>query len=83
MVLCNSKFKRYQKMTIITANVWVLLGHYGEQYGDPLKTRNKTYHIFRNPTFEHIPSENHNAKRHMYPSVHCSTIYNSQNMEAT
>ena len=22
-------------------------------------------------------------KRHMYPNIHCSTVYNSQNMEAT
>ena len=28
-------------------------------------------------------SGNSNGKRHMYPIVHCSTIYNSQNMEAT
>ena len=25
----------------------------------------------------------HNSKRHMYPNVHCSTIGNSQDMEAT
>ena len=25
--------------------------------------------------------KNHDSKRHMYPRVHCSTIYNSQNME--
>ena len=31
----------------------------------------------------HIPRENHNSKRHMHPNVHCSTIYNSQVMEAT
>ena len=24
------------------------------------------------------PWENHNSKRHMYPSAHCNTIYNSQ-----
>ena len=27
--------------------------------------------------------ENHSSKRHMHPNVHCSTIYNSQVMEAT
>ena len=27
--------------------------------------------------------ENHNSKRDMYHNVHCSTIYNSQDMEAT
>ena len=26
---------------------------------------------------------NQNCKRHMYPNVHCSTVYNSQDMEAT
>ena len=31
----------------------------------------------------HIPGENHNSERHMYPNVPCSTIYNIQDMEAT
>ena len=31
----------------------------------------------------HILWENHNSKWHVYPRVHCSTIYNSQDMEAT
>ena len=35
-----------------------------------------------NPTTGHIPWENHNWKRHTYPSVHCNTIYNSLDMEA-
>ena len=30
-----------------------------------------------------IYPENHNSERHMHPNVHCSTIYNSQVMEAT
>ena len=30
-----------------------------------------------------LPLGNHNWKRHKYPSVHCSTIYNSQDTEAT
>ena len=29
------------------------------------------------------PEKNHNSKRVMYHSVHCSTIYNSQDMETT
>ena len=29
------------------------------------------------------PEENHNSKRHIYLSVYCSTIYSSQDMEAT
>ena len=36
-----------------------------------------------NPTTGHIPWENHNTKRYMYHNVHCSTIYNSQDTEAT
>ena len=36
-----------------------------------------------NPTTGHILWENHNSKRDMYHNVHCSTIYNSQDMEAT
>ena len=36
-----------------------------------------------NPTPVHISGENHNSKRYMHPNVHCSTIYNSQDMEAT
>ena len=30
-----------------------------------------------------IPRENHDSKRYTYPSVYCSTIYNSQDMETT
>ena len=36
-----------------------------------------------NPTSGHIPRENYNSKRHMHSNVHCSTIYNSQVIEAT
>ena len=37
----------------------------------------------RNPNPVHIRGENHNFKRYLHLSVHCSTIYNSQDMEAT
>ena len=36
-----------------------------------------------NPTLGHISGENHNLKTYMYPNTHSSTIYNSQDMEAT
>jgi len=36
-----------------------------------------------NPTSGHLPRENHDLKRHMHSSVHCSTIYTSQDMETT
>ena len=48
-----------------------------------LKTRNKTTIWPNNPTTGLISWENHNWKWHMYPDVHCSTIYNSQDMAAT
>ena len=38
---------------------------------------------FWNLTPGQISGENSNSKRYMYPSVHCSTVYNSQDMEAT
>ena len=36
-----------------------------------------------NPTTGYTPWENHNSKRHVHPNAHCSTIYNSQHIEAT
>ena len=27
------------------------------------------------------PEKNHNSKRYMHPSAHCSTVYNSQDRE--
>ena len=30
-----------------------------------------------------ISRENHNLKRYMHPDIHCSTIYNSQDIETT
>ena len=49
----------------------------------PLKTKNRITIWPSNPTAGHITTENHNSKRHMHPNVHCSSIYNSQVMEAT
>ena len=37
----------------------------------------------RNPALGRISRENCNSKRHMLPSVHCSTTDNSQDMKAT
>ena len=37
----------------------------------------------RNPTAGHTHRGNQNWKRHVYPNVHRSTVYNSQDMEAT
>ena len=49
----------------------------------PLKTGNRTALWPSNPTAGLTHRGNQNWKRHMYPSVHCSTVYNSQDMEAT
>ena len=58
--------------------------HYARQYGDSLKeTRNKTTIWPSNSTARHVPWGNQNWKRPMYPIVHCSTIYNSQDMDTT
>ena len=54
--------------------------HYERQYGDSLKTRNKTTIWPSNPTPKHPTPRlwgNQNWKRHMHPIFHCSTIYNS------
>ena len=49
----------------------------------PQKAENRATISPNNPAAGHILWENHNAKRHMHPSVHGSTIYNNQDMEAT
>ena len=33
-----------------------------------------------NPTTGHIPWENQNSKKHVHSNVHCSTVYNRQDM---
>ena len=43
----------------------------------------KSHCIPRNLTAGHTPWGNQNWKRHVHPSVHCSTVYNSQEIEAT
>ena len=48
-----------------------------------LKTSNKTNIWPKNSTTGFILGENHNWKRHICTSVHCSTIYNSEDIEAT
>ena len=48
-----------------------------------LKNWNRTPIWPSNPIAGHIHRGNQNWKRHVYPNLHCSTIYNSQDMEAT
>ena len=44
----------------------------------PYKTGNRTAIQPSSPTAGHTHRENQNWKRHMYPNVHRSTVYNSQ-----
>ena len=59
-------------------------GHYGKRYGVSSKLKIKLY----DPAIPLLSvslekNENIDSKRFMYPNFHCSTIYNSQYMEAT
>ena len=47
------------------------------------KPKNRTTIWSCHPNPGHISGENHNLSRHMNPNVHCSTVYNSQDMEET
>ena len=54
----------------------------------PLKTKNIVTLWSCNPTLGHISrkrkkKKTSNSKRHIHPSVHCSSIYKSQDMKAT
>ena len=46
-------------------------------------TKYRNTMLFSNPSPGHIARENHNLKRFMHPNIHCNTVYNSQDMEAT
>ena len=47
------------------------------------ETKNRTTILYSNPTPGHISAEKHGLKGYTHPNVHCSTVYNSQDMEAT
>ena len=49
----------------------------------PQKTKNRVVIRSSNPTPGHISRQNSNLERYTHPSVHYSTIYNSQDMKAT
>jgi len=50
--------------------------------GRSLKTKNRTAIWSCIPIPGHVSEENHDPKGYMHPGVHCSTVYNSQDMEA-
>ena len=49
----------------------------------PLKIKTRATIRPCNPTPGHISRGKHDLKGYMHPSVHYSTVYNSQDMEAT
>ena len=51
----------------------------------PQKTKNRTTTRPSSSTSRYFPEENTNTnlKRYTQPYVHCSTVYNCQDMEAT
>jgi len=49
----------------------------------PEKTGNRTAIQPNNPTAGHTHQGNQKGKRHVYPNVHHSAVYNNQDMEAT
>ena len=55
--------------------------HYGEQYGGFLKSKTRTTIWFVNPTPGYTSAESNASKKYMHPSVHSSTINNSQDMQ--
>ena len=57
---------------------------YGRRYGDSLKKLEiKPPYDPEIPLLGMYPEKTMIQKIHVYPNVHCSTIYNSQDMEAT
>ena len=57
--------------------------HCGEQDGGSLKTTNRAtiWPLQSHPG--HKSGEKHDPVGYMHPNVHCSTVYNSQDMEVT
>ena len=49
----------------------------------PQKTKNRITIQSNSPTPGHTPRQNYRSKRYMYPYIHKSAIYNSQDMKPT
>ena len=52
--------------------------HYGEQYVSSLTKQTQSCYMTQQSHSRHISEENRDLKRNIYPTVHCSSIYNSQ-----
>ena len=91
MEYTNSKYwresvERREPSYTVGGNVnWY--SYYGEQYGVPLKKKKKKLKIelpydAAVPLLGLYPEKKHDFKGSMHPNIHCSTVYNSQDMEA-
>ena len=57
--------------------------HYGEQCGDSFTNWKQNCHMTQKSHCWAYTLRKPELKRHIYPNVHCSTVYNSQDMEIT
>ena len=58
--------------------------YYGKQYRVPLKKKKiELPYDVAIPFLGLYPEEKHDLKGCMHPNIHCSSVYNSQDMEAT
>ena len=65
--------------------MWIGAATVENSMGVTKKIKSRTTIWSNNSTSGYLSKENKNTnlKRYMHPSVHCSIIYNSQDMEAT
>ena len=77
------RVQRKRKLPTLLVGMLISTTTTGNSMKDPQKAKNRSTIWSRNPTPGCISRENHNSKRHIHPNVHCSTIYNSQDMETT
>ena len=82
MINAAEGVERREPSNTIVGNVnW--FSPYEYQHGGFLKAKNIVTLWPCSPTPGQIPREKHGLKGYMHPNVHCGTVYNSQDMEAT
>jgi len=60
-----------------------LYTYYGRVILSIRKVATISQNILKSPTLRHLSRENRDPKSYIYSNVHCSTIHNSQDVEAT
>ena len=74
---CGKRVWRKGNPLVLLVRMWIYTVTLEDTIEIPLKTRNKTIIWPSNPITRHIIWGNQSWKRHMYPNVHCSTMYHS------